>query len=130
MKIYNALSAFFWIIRQFCLPNPFDVLGDGIPVIIGGYPVFLSPAVLSWIADPIVAVVTRLAVRLYYEPRSSPAVGSTLYMVFYAVHIGLIYLMSLVFSATWLMTLIGFAYIGLHIFVITMINKTQDYYID
>lgn len=130
MKIYNILSTVFWIARQFFIPNPFDALGDGIIIFIGAAPVSLSPFILNLISDPFVALITFLIVRLYYEPRSTPAIGSILYMIFYAIHIGLIYLILLVFPTIWLMVLIGVVYIGLHVFLRNSINKMQDFYID
>ena len=122
IKIYSALATIFWLVRQFVIPNPFEALGDGITIMIGEAPLLLTPEILNWIADPIIAAITFGVVGLYYIKGSEPALGSILYMVFYAVHIGLLYLMLSVYPIVWLMVLIGLAYIGLHICAIVL-NK-------
>lgn len=120
IKIYSALATIFWLVRQFAIPNPFEALGDGITIMIGEAPLLLTPEILNWIADPILAAITFGVVGLYYIKGSEPALGSILYMVFYAVHIGLLYLMLSVYPIVWLMVLIGVVYIGLHIGMIVL----------
>ncbi len=120
IKIYSALATIFWIVRQFAIPNPFEALGDGITIMIGEAPLLLTPEILNWIADPIIAAITFGVVGLYYIKGSEPALGSILYMVFYAAHIGLLYLMLSVCPIVWLMVLIGVVYIGLHIGMIVL----------
>ena len=106
----------FWLIRQFAIPNPFEVLGEGIVVSIGDIPFTLSPEILNWIADPIIFTVTFGIVGLYYIKGSAPALGSFLYMLFYCIHIGLLYFVLLyVYPTVWLMVVIGCVYIALHI---------------
>jgi len=122
IKIYSALATIFWLVRQFVIPNPFEALGDGITIMIGDAPLLLTPEILNWIADPIIAAITFGVVGLYYIKGSEPALGSILYMVFYAVHIGLLYLMLSVYPIVWLMVLIGVIYMGLHIAAIVL-NK-------
>ena len=82
---------------------------------IGEALLLLTPEILNWITDPIIAAITFGVVGLYYIKGSKPTLGSILYMVFYAVHIGLLYLMLSVYPIVWLMVLIGIIYIGLHI---------------
>ena len=86
-------------------------------------PLLLTPEILNWIADPIIAAITFGVVGLYYIKGSEPALGSILYMFFYAVHIGLLYLMLSVYPIVWLMVLIGVLYIGLHIGAIVINNS-------
>jgi len=88
----------------------------------GSTPILLSPEVLNWIADPIIAAFTFVVVGLYYISKSDPALGSILYMFFYTLHIGLLYLILSIYPAVWLMVLIGVIYIGLHITVTVMKN--------
>lgn len=102
------------------MPNPFEALGEGLTITIGEASSILSPDVLNWIADPIVGVITFGVVGLYYSKGSSPVLGSVLYMIFYAVHIGMLYLMLWVYPIVWLMILIGVVYIGLHIGAIAL----------
>ena len=82
----------------------------------------LSPELLNWIADPIIAAFTFGVVGLYYISRSYPALGSILYMFFYALHIGFLYLILSIYPAVWLMVLVGVIYIGFHITVIGLRN--------
>ena len=117
------LSTIFWIIRQFFLPNPFEVLGEGIIVTLGGAPLLLTPEILNWIAGLVLPALTFIVVGIYYSRGEFPSLGSFLYMVFFCVHTGILYLMSLVYPAIWLVILVGVIYIGLHITVITLINK-------
>ena len=90
---------------------------------IGGESLLLTPEILNWISDPIIAAITFGVVGLYYIKGSEPALGCILYMFFYAVHIGLLYLMLSVYPIVWLMVLIGFIYIVLHIGAIILNNS-------
>ena len=123
MKAYLSLSTLFWLIRQYAIPNPFDALGEGLTITIGEAPLLLTPEVLNWIADPIIGAITFGIVGLYYLKGSDPEFGSFLYMVFYAVHIGLLYLMAWAYPAMWLIALIGIVYIGLHIAALIRMNE-------
>lgn len=116
------MATLFWIIRQFAVPNPFDALGEGLAVTIGGTPILLSPELLNRVADPIIAGFTFGVVGLYYISRSDPALGSILYMFFYALHIGLLYLILSIYPTIWLMVLLGVLYICLHVAVIVLKN--------
>ena len=122
IKLYNFLATLFWIIRQFAIPNPFDALGEGLVVTIGEASILLSPELLNWIADPVIAALTFGVVGLYYISRSDPALGSILYMFLYAFHIGLLYLILSIYPTIWLMILMGVVYFGLHIAIIVLKN--------
>lgn len=124
IKIYSALATIFWFIRQFAIPNPFEALGDGITIMIGESPLLLIPEILNWIADPIIGAITFGVVGLYYIKGSKPALGSILYMLFYAVHIGLLYLMLWLYPIVWLMVIVGIIYIVLHIGIIFLNSQT------
>lgn len=87
-------------------------------------PLLLTPEILNWIADPIIGTFTFCVVGLYYIKGSKPALGSILYMFFYAVHIGLLYLMLCLYPIVWLMVLVGIIYIALHIGMIFLNSKT------
>ena len=123
LKLYGFLATIFWLIRQFAIPNPFDVLGEGLTITIGDAPLLLSPELLNWIADPIIAAFTFGIVGLHYIKRSNPAWGSIMYMFFYALHVGLIYWVIPIYPAVWLMVLIGIAYVGLHIAAVVLRYK-------
>lgn len=125
IKLYRMLSVLFWFIRQFFMPNPFEVLGDGITVIIDEVPILLTPDVLNWIAGLGLPAFTFLVVGLYYESRSAPAAGSLLYMIFFCVHTGILYLMSLAYPAIWLIVVIAVVYIGIHTVVVIVGRRTD-----
>lgn len=122
MKIYATIATIFWIIRQYAIPNPFEALGDGITIILADFPFLLSPEILNWIADPIISGMTFLIVGLYYMRGSAPALGSILYMVFYTIHIGLLYLLLSIYPLFWLMIVIVLLYIMIHILLIIKIK--------
>lgn len=103
------------LIRQFAIPNPFEALGEGIIISLGDVPFTLTPEILNWIADPIIFSVTFGIVGLYYRKGSAPALGSFLYMLFYCVHIGLLYWVLSMYPTVWQMVLIGCLYVALHI---------------
>ena len=122
-KLYVSLAGLFWFVRQFFIPNPFEVLGDGITVTIKGTPVLLTPDTLNWIAGLGLPAFTYLLVGLYYNRGENPALGSVLYMAFFCIHTWLLHLMSLAYPAYWLMILIGVVYIGIHVVAFILINR-------
>ncbi len=118
--LYKFLSALFMLVRQFYLPNPFNVLEEGITVMINGFPILLTPIILNWIAGFVLPVFTYVVVGLYYNRGSYPELGSFLYMVFFLVHTGMIYIVLLVYTKVWLVMLISVAYIGIHFALLTL----------
>lgn len=123
--MYKFLSTLFWVVRQFFIPNPFEVLGDGVTVMINDAPMMLTPDTLNWIAGLGLPAITFAVVGLYYSRSSEPVAGSILYMIFFCVHTGILHLMSLAYPAIWLVVLIGVVYIGLHIAALTLINRND-----
>ena len=114
-KLYLTLAGIFWFIRQFLMPNPFDVLGEGITVTIGEAHVLLSPDILNWIAGFFLPAITFAIVGWYYARGAFPVLGSILYMIFFCLHTFILYLMSWAYPSVFLIVLIGIAYIGLHV---------------
>lgn len=110
--MYKVIATSSILIRQFCIPNPFEALGDGLVVNLGQTPVLLAPVVLNWIAEPFMYAVTFAVVGLYYDRGSAPALGSFLYLLFYCIHTFLLWLMSLTGFATWAVVLIVAIYVG------------------
>lgn len=76
--MYKLVAIISLLIRNFLLPNPFEhvVMGELINLGVG---LALYP-------------ITYLIVGLFYERGSAPALGSLLYLFFYAVHTGVIVL--------------------------------------
>ena len=85
--MYKLISALSVLIRQFCLPNPFECFGD-------------SAVLINWIAGIVIVPITYVIVGLVYEKGSEPAVGSLLYLVTYALLTGVLCVMS-IFSFAW-----------------------------
>lgn len=117
MKIYTSLATIFWFVRQFAIPNPFEGLGEGLSIKISEVPITLSPELLNWLADPIIYTLTFGVVGLYYIKGSAPVRGSVLYMVFYVIHIGLLYWVLSLYPIVWLMVLIAVGYVVFHVVV-------------
>ena len=101
-------------------------MGEGLTITIAEAPLLLTPELLNLIADPIIGALTFGVVGLNYKKGSAPAIGSILYMVFYAVHIGLLYLLLWIYPIVWLMVFIGVIYIGLHMGV-TILKDTYGF---
>lgn len=112
--MYALMMTISTIVRQFCIPNPFEALGEGLTILVGESPILLSPTLLNWFAEPIMYLITYLVVGLYYERASCPALGSFLYLLFYCIHTWLIWLMSSAGFAIWTVVLIIVVYIGCH----------------
>lgn len=85
---YGIIGLFSIVIRNFVLPNPFEVLGEGITV----FGVFLTPAVLNFIVEPILHAVTFAEVGLVYHRGEMPGLGSLLYLVAYVLNVGVLWI--------------------------------------
>ena len=73
------------IIRQFFVSNPFENAAIEVP---------LGPIFFNMITGAMLVPITYMVVGIFYKRRSSPAVGSMLFLIFYLVHNGLLVLMS------------------------------------
>lgn len=123
--VYNLIKIISILVRQFLLPNPFEPLGETFSIMLGGAPIVLSPLVLNWLAEPALHFITFLVVGIYYrKSMDTPALGSILYLVFYATHVGIIYIISLCHFALWSIIVFVGIYISLHI----AFNKLTEMY--
>lgn len=86
--MYKLIFLISLVIRQFCLPNPFECFGD-------------KALLYNWIAGLVLAPVTYYLVGLFYEKGSLPALGSLMYLVFYAGLTGVLSLLGRVSFAWW-----------------------------
>ena len=73
------------IIRQFFVSNPFENAAIEVP---------FGPVFFNLIIGAALVPITYMVVGIFYKRRSSPAVGSMLFLMFYLVHNGLLVLMS------------------------------------
>lgn len=76
--MYGKVALLSIIIRNFILPNPFESHEYGI--------------LINLAFEPILWIITYFIVSLFYEKGTTPALGSFLYLFFYCVHVGLIYI--------------------------------------
>ena len=112
--MYKLIATISTLIRQFCLSNPFEALGEGLMVNVGDGKILISPELLNWIAEPFMHTVTYAIVGVFYDRGDDPAIGSFLYLLFYCIHTFLIWLMSLTGFAAWAVIIIVILYIGVH----------------
>ena len=113
--MYRLMAVISTLIRQFCIPNPFEALGYGLIVKVGETSILITPEMLNWVAEPFMHVVTYTIVGLYYDRGSAPAFGSFLYLSFYCLHTFLLWLMSVAGFAKWVVVLIVVLYILCHV---------------
>lgn len=124
--MYKFIAALSVIIRTFCLPNPFDSLGATFPITIGENTFMMTPIVMNYLAEPVLHAFTFALVGLYYSRSDhNPSKGSFLYLMFYCVHVGLLYLMGLFGFATWAVALILIVYAMAHIGFNALKNRVR-----
>lgn len=123
ISIYLGLAVMFSFVRQYFMPNPFDVLGEGVILSIFGPSRLFTPTELNFYAEPITHGFTLWLVSLYYERKSNPTLGCVLYMIFYCVHAFLLHCMAAAYPTVWLIVLIVGAYAAFHIAAITRMNN-------
>lgn len=123
-KLYSIIATISVLVRQFLLPNPFDPLGETFSVTITDIVIPLHPLVLNWLAKPVLHAVTFAIVGIYYHKgHNNPALGSFLYLLFYAIHVGMIYIVSS-FGFAWIALIIVLVlYTCAHIGVNVLRNK-------
>ena len=92
LSLYGIITIVSLIVRQFVLPNPFECFGD-------------KAILINWIAEPIIQVFAYAVVGFFYVKGSAPALGSVLYLITYALIVGLLWLFGL-FSFAWWWVLI------------------------
>ena len=113
--LYEIMAVASGLIRQFCLSNPFEALGEGLQVTIEGNPIVLHPEVLNLIASLFLPTVTYLVVNFYYQKGSNPALGSFLYLVFFIVHNWLLKIMCGFGFTKLAVCIVGGVYILCHV---------------
>jgi len=101
--MYKLIAIISVLLRQFYLPNPFEMLEYG--------------SLINLIIEPFLYKLTYFVVGLYYSEGSNSVLGSILYLVFYYAHIGLIILMAFFQWNIFGISIISIAYIMLNIFI-------------
>ena len=94
--LYKLMSACSVIIRLFYLPNPFQATQ--------------FPELYNYLLEPVLHVLTFNVVGLFYRKRSALALGSLLYLVFYIIHSGAIYILLKLDVSTTVMWIVAVVY--------------------
>ena len=116
-SLYGVISVISIIVRQFILPNPFECFGD-------------KATIINWIAEPIIQVVAYLLVGLVYQKGSNPGFGSLLFLLTYALIVGILWVLGIFKFAWWWILILVIAFIGITIGIRWLGNKLSgdDYY--
>ncbi|MBE6809802.1 MAG: hypothetical protein E7521_01930 [Ruminococcaceae bacterium] len=123
-KLYGIIAVVSILVRQFVLPNPFEPLGETFTLSIKDFSISLTPAVANLIAEPALHAIAFAVVGIYYSRENhEPAFGSFLYLLFYLIHIGLIYIISSFGFTPVAIVIILVVYVIAHISVNALINK-------
>lgn len=78
--MYRIIAGLSILFRFFLLPNPFLT--------------FENSALINIVAEPILYCITFATVGIFYSRGSFPSGGSILYLMFYIIHVGLLFLWS------------------------------------
>ena len=100
LSFYGIMTLISVIVRQFVLPNPFECFGD-------------NAVLINWIAEPVIQAVVYGIVGLFYIHGSEPALGSLLYLLTYAIIIGLLWVLGIFSFAWWWILVIVLAVIAI-----------------
>lgn len=122
--VYKIIATISVLIRQFVLPNPFEPLGEKFNVTLFNITLPLTPDIANWIAEPVLHLLAFGITGLYYaRGYNDPAVGSFLYLLFYAIHTLILMLMSAAGFAWWAVVLLVISYIAGHIGINLLIRE-------
>ena len=110
MVLYAIIHIIGVCVRQFILPNPFEPLGS-------------AAAIVNLIVGLVMGPITYAMVGCIYHSGSAPALGSLLYLLFYAINTGAMYFVCLACPTIWLMIFIAIAYF---VVMFVALNKLRD----
>ena len=111
--MYKLISVLSLLIRQFCLPNPFECFGD-------------SAWLINLIAGIIIAPIAFWIVGTVYQKGSEPVIGSVLYLVAYALLTGILWVMGIFSFAWWWVLILIFAFVGAIIGIRIILAKLEN----
>lgn len=108
MRLYSIIAITSYLLRNYYFPNPFESLG-------------VYADIANIVFEPLLFIITFFTVGLVYEKGSFPALGSFLYLVFYGIHISIIYL---IVSNYWAHAFIA---IVCYVWVLKQLRKMNAY---
>lgn len=112
-SLYGFVSLISIFVRQFVLPNPFECFGD-------------QAIIINWIVEPIIQAVAYILVGSVYQKGSNPAFGSLLFLLTYALIVGILWLLGIFNFAWWWALILIIAFIGIVIGIRWISNKLSD----
>ncbi len=86
--MYKLIYVLSFLIRQFCLPNPFECFGD-------------MAIIYNLIAGAVLVPVAYALVGTIYDSGSAPALGSLLFLGAYVMLSGMLWLLGQAAFAWW-----------------------------
>ena len=113
-SLYPLVTVISVVVRQFFLPNPFGCFGD-------------KALFLNYIAEPIIIALAYLLVGLVYKKASNPAIGSFLFLITYAVIVGVLRVFGIFRFAWWWILLLLVGFIAFVITVRWLCNRPSKY---
>ena len=112
-KVYTLMTIISLLIRQFCLPNPFECFGE-------------HAVLYNWIAEPILHLIAYSFVGIFYIKGSEPLLGSIAYLFVYALLVGVLWVFGIFSFAWWWILIIVSLAIALIIGFVFLVNKLSD----
>lgn len=97
--MYKLISVLSLLLRQFCLPNPFECFGD-------------SAWLINLITGIIMAPIVYWIVGAVYEKGSEPVIGSVLYLVAYALLTIILWVIGIFSFAWWWILILIITFVG------------------
>ena len=116
-SLYGVFLVISTLVRQFVLPNPFECFGD-------------KAIIINLIAEPIIHAVAFALVGLVYRKGSNPGLGSFLYLLTYALIVGVLWIHGIFKFAWWWILILTTVFIVLVIGIRWLFNKLSgdEYY--
>lgn len=122
--MYKLIACLSLFIRNFVLPNPFEQLPIPLYITISGIEITIPVVILNWIAESFLYPITFMVVGVYYQKGiDNPAKGSALYLLFYCIHVGMLFIMSCFQFSRIIIIITIISYITLHIGFNVIKNK-------
>ena len=109
--LYTVMAIISYLVRQSCLPNPFECFGD-------------LAFIINLIAEPFIHLFARGLVGLVYHKGECPPLGSFLYLLAYSAIVGVLALMG-VFAFAWWWALI---IVGVMIVICVLLGKLRRWF--
>lgn len=126
-KMYTFIKFLSVIIRTFYLPNPFEPLDGKFSFECMGVNIPITADLINMYADVLLVPLAFLVTSLYYtKGEDSPVKGSILFLLFYSIHIGLIWILSLLEFNIW--AVIGVVVIYAYILNCVNLLKEKIFY--